>query len=87
MDKPYIKKHSEVDGFTVWIVDGYYIRQNIDINFNNWGHHYRFNFIPVGEIWLDRQAKTGEEEYFIQYLLLELKMVAEGRDFRDAIIE
>ena len=88
MKKPYIKKISEVSGITVWRVDGFYIRQNIDINFNNFGQHYRFNYIPRNEFWLDKQAKTGiEEKYFIEHLLAEHKLMTEGTDFNDAIDE
>ncbi|MDO8493467.1 MAG: hypothetical protein Q7S19_02910 [bacterium] len=87
MEKPYLQKFSEIDGITVWIVDGYYIRQNIDINFNNFGQHYRFNFIPKNEFWLDRQDKPGEENYFIAHLLAEHKLMAEGKDYNDALDE
>ena len=87
MNKPYLSKFSEVSGITVWIVDGYYIRQNIDINFNNFGQHYRFNYIPKDEFWLDRQEKPGEEQYFIEHLLAEYKLMSEGVDYNDALDE
>lgn len=87
MEKPYIKKFGEFDGITVWIVDGYYVRQYIDINFNNFGQHYRFNFIPDNEFWLDRQAIEGEEKYFIAHLLVEHKLMAEGKSYNEAIEE
>ena len=44
--KPYIKKYEEIAGFQVWIVDGDYIRNNLDIEFTNYGQHYRFKIIP-----------------------------------------
>lgn len=97
MDKPYIKKWSEINGITVWIVDGYYVRRHIDINypkdergtynFNNFGQHHRFNFIPENEFWLDRQASSGEEEYFIQHLLIEHRLMKEGKNYYDATTE
>ncbi len=87
MEKPYLEKYGEASGITVWIVDGYYIRQHIDINFNNFGQHYRFNFIPKDEFWLDRQAHPGEERYYIEHLLAEHKLMAEGMDYNDAIDE
>ena len=84
MDKPYIKKFKEVAGFTVWIVDGFYIRRNTEINFNNFGQHYRFPFIPKDELWMDVQTTGGEEELFIEHMLLENKLMAEGKSFNDA---
>ncbi len=87
MQKPYIKKFWEVSGITTWIVHGYYVRQKIDINFNNFGQHYRFNFIPENEFWLDQQEMPGEEKYFIEHLLAERKLMAEGKNYNDALNE
>ncbi len=87
MNKLYLSKFSEVSGFTIWIVDGYYIRQNIDIKFSNFGQHYRFNFIPENEFWLDRQAVPGEERYFIEHILVEHQLMSEGKNYNDATDE
>ncbi len=87
MKKPYIKKIGEVSGIAVWRIDGWYIRQHIDINFNNFGQHYRFKYIPQDEFWLDRQARSGEEKYFIEHLLAEHKLMTEGKDYNDALDE
>jgi len=89
MQKPYLKKYGEVDEFIVWIVDGFYIRQNIDIDFNNFGQHCRFKYIPKNEFWLDRQTESnaGEEKYFIEHLLVEHKLMAAGKDYNDALDE
>jgi hypothetical protein len=95
MKKPYIKKIGEVSGITVWVVDGYYIRQRMDINFNNFGQHYKFDYIPKNEFWLDRQAprshsgqaRKSEEKYFIEHLLAEHKLMAEDKDYNDALDE
>ncbi len=86
MKKPYEKIMTEVSGITVWMVDGYYVRQNIDINFNNFGQHYRFNFIPKNEFWIDKQANPGKEEgYFVEHLLIEHKLMSEGVDYNNAL--
>ncbi len=55
MKKPYIKKFVEISHFKVWIVDGKYVRDNIDEEFNNYGQHYQFKFIPEKEFWIDRK--------------------------------
>jgi hypothetical protein len=31
---------------TVWVVDGQYVRENLDKEFTNFGHHLLFHFIP-----------------------------------------
>jgi len=50
VEKPYLKRYTSISGFIVWIVDGKYIRENVDEEFTNCGAHYRFKFIPENEI-------------------------------------
>ncbi|MDP2947218.1 MAG: hypothetical protein Q8N88_03815 [Nanoarchaeota archaeon] len=76
--KPYIKKFKEIADFTVWIVDGCYIREHIDEEFTNYGQHYRFKFIPKNELWIDRARKSGEEKYYIDSMLVMHRLIAEG---------
>jgi hypothetical protein len=85
MKKPYIKKFSEISKFTVWIVDGRYIRENIDEEFTNFGQHYRFVFIPEYELWVDKQYGAGEEKFYIDHMLAEHKLMSKGVDYDTAI--
>ena len=85
MRKPYLRKFDQIAGIAVWIVDGYYVRRNIDIDFNNFGQHYRFKFIPVNEFWLDRQEAFGEERYFIEHLIVERRLMSQGKNYNDAL--
>ncbi|MFH1503410.1 MAG: hypothetical protein ABIE36_02020 [Candidatus Diapherotrites archaeon] len=83
--KPYIKKFSEISGFKVWIVNGEYIRANIEREFTSYGQHYRFNFIPQDEFWIDRQKVPGEEKFYINYLLMENRLMSKGVDYNEAV--
>ncbi|MDD5012654.1 MAG: hypothetical protein PHQ66_03375 [Candidatus Nanoarchaeia archaeon] len=85
MKKPYVKKFSKIANFTVWIVDGKYIRDNIDEEFTNFGQHYRFNFIPKDELWIDREGVPGEEKFYINYLLAENRFMAKGISYSNAV--
>jgi hypothetical protein len=85
MKKPYIKKFSEISGFKVWIVDGEYIRDNIDEEFTNFGQHYKFKFIPKNELWIDKERVPGEEKFFISYLLIENRLMAKGMSYSRAV--
>ncbi len=77
--KPYIKKISEVAGFTVWLVNGYFIRRKIEKDFTNYAQHYQFKFIPKDEFWIDVEStKRKETEYYIQSMLLMNKLIKEG---------
>ncbi|MFA5856562.1 MAG: hypothetical protein WC867_04340 [Candidatus Pacearchaeota archaeon] len=81
---PYLKEAKKVKGFHIWYVDGSYVRKNIDTEFNNYGQHYRFNFIPKKEFWIDYEAKK-ELKYFIDHLLIEFKLMDHGKDYFSAV--
>ncbi|MCX6746611.1 MAG: hypothetical protein NTU63_00565 [Candidatus Pacearchaeota archaeon] len=85
MRKPYLKKFSKISRFTVWIVDGKYIRANIDREFTNFGQHYMFNFIPKSEFWIDWQRVPGEEKFYIDSMLTINRLLAKGMNRKDAI--
>jgi hypothetical protein len=72
---------------TIWIVDGSYIRGHIDEEFTNFGQHYRFSFIPENELWLDQQAEHDEKHFFIDHLLVELRLMKAGKSYAEAIVE
>jgi hypothetical protein len=82
--KAYIKKFSEISGFKVWIVNGKYIRSNLDEEFTNFGQHYGFRFIPKNEFWIDRERSPGEEKYFIETMLVMNRLMEKGMGEKEA---
>lgn len=87
MKKPYIKKIDVRGDITVWEVDGIYVRKNIDREFTNFGQHFRFKKIPKNEFWLDKENSPGEENFFIDHLLVEHKLMAKGKNYIYSIDE
>jgi hypothetical protein len=85
MKKPYIKKFSTVSKFVVWLVDGEYIRKNIDEEFTNYGQHYRFKFIPKKEFWIDKERVLGEEKYYIDSMLVMTRLLSKGVSHAEAV--
>lgn len=85
VNKPYVKKFCEIANFTVWIVDGYYIRKNVDEEFTNYGQHKRFGFIPKNELWIDKARKLGEEKFYIDSMLIMHRLIVEGISHNKAI--
>ena len=85
MKKPYIKKFAEVSGFTVWIVDGDYIRDNIDEEFTNYGQNYQFKFIPKKELWVDKERVGSEYKYYVNSMLTINRLLAKGVSRGEAI--
>jgi len=87
LDKPYIRKYDNRGDFVIFIVDGNYIRTNLDDQFTNFGQHYQFKFIPLLEFWLDEEAAPDEMEFYIDHLLVEHKLMAQGVPYEDAIVK
>ena len=85
--RPYLQKYARIEGIIVWIVDGPYVRENLDEEFTNFGQHYAFPFIPRDEFWLDRQNVPGEEGFFIDHLRVEHRLMAGGMDYDHALEE
>jgi len=84
MKNPYIKQLKTSSGFNIWIVDGKYIRDNVDEEFTNFGQHYKFNYIPENEFWLDKEASLNEYPFFIEHLLVEYRLMKQGMSYDDA---
>jgi len=86
MKKPYIRRYCKVGKFVVWIVDGTFIRKNIDEEFTNFGQHYRFKFIPENEFWIDKEHGRGREErFFIEHMIVENRLMAKGISYSKAV--
>ena len=85
MKKPYLKKYGVFSGFDVWIVDGEYIRTNIDEEFTNFGQHLRFKFIPKSEFWIDKEYNGKEEKYYISHLIIEHHLMSNGKTYEQAL--
>lgn len=82
---PYIQKITTVSYIDVWIVDGMHVRKNIDQEFTNFGQHYRFKFIPKNEFWIDKERAGGEEDFYIEHMLVENRLMEEGMPYDQAI--
>jgi len=83
--RPYLKKIEELGDLQVWIVDGSYIRSHKDEEFTNFGQHYRYPYIPTNELWIDREAKHDERQFFIDHLLVERRLMAKGMPYEKAL--
>src|SRR5438105_15511378 len=77
---PYLKKLDQRGPLGVWLVNGSYIRTQLDIEFDNYGQHTDFDFIPKNELWLDQEANPDEQKFFIQRMRVERRLLQQGRD-------
>lgn len=84
--KPYIKQLGSKGKIKIWQVDGNYIRNKLDTNFNNSGHHYSFNLIPLNEIWIDKDfSKRGDEKLLTDQCLKEIELIKKGHSLYNAM--
>jgi hypothetical protein len=87
--KPKMTKKKRIDKIgnkIVYLVDGDYIRDYIDIQFTNVGQHWRFNFIPPNEIWLDKNTNHSEWPFFIDHQIWERRMMKDYKmSYRKAL--
>jgi len=81
---PYLHRVGARHGVDIWIVDGPYIRKNIDEEFSNFGTHFSIEEIPLNEIWLDREAHPDEQRFFIAHAIVERRVMAAGKDYDTA---
>lgn len=86
MREPYLELYKRINGFKAYVVDGDLIRTEKDIEFTNFGQHYRHNYIPKNELWLDDTAPQGRDEYkyFIQHMLVEHSLMSRGISYNKA---
>lgn len=66
----------EKDGYKIWIVDGYKVRQDIYREFLYGGNEQRYLFNPKGEIWIDHAISCEEFELTLAHELNERSLMA-----------
>jgi len=84
--KIYKKKIGDFHGYSVWYVNGYWIRNNLDRDFNNFGGNYLFAFIPKDEFWVDYEnGDVKEAKYFFDSFLTIQKEMKNGKSHKEAV--
>jgi len=81
----YVRQVDERGDLKVWIVDGSYIRGHIDEEFTNFGQHFRYPYIPLNELWMDHEARDDERQFFVDHLLVERRLMAQGVPYEKAL--
>ena len=71
------------DGTQVFTVDGESVRNNYDVDFDGGGHHLVYDFIPLGEIWLEKTDKYPTK-FLFTHEIVELILMKQGMDYDTA---
>jgi len=82
---PYIQKASARGDLQIWIVDGSYIRGHIDEEFTNFGQHCQFDYIPENELWIDHSSNTGDQQFYIDNMLVMNRLTRKGVPYMKAL--
>ena len=84
MDKPYVKRYGTLDGYSIFLVDGPWIRANKDIEFTNADQHFHKKYIPKKEVWIDSASDKPEIDFWAKSSVREAKMMAKGASWSKA---
>ena|SRR5437868_4719402 len=78
--EPRIERISARNGLTAWVVDGSWVRKNIDEEFSNYGHHFTYHEIPKSELWLDSETDPDERKFYLKRMRREYRLREKGVD-------
>lgn len=82
----YKKKLGVFDGYSVWYVNGFWIRNNLEPEFGNFGYSWYMPFIPKDEFWIDYEnGKVKEAQYYIDNFLRIQREQKRGKSYREAV--
>lgn len=85
LDKIKVSKFNTIKKYTVWLVDGTYIRDYVDLDFTSGGNGGRYRYVPEKEIWIEKTMSIEDKiaTAFHEYFECEF-MQNEGMSYNDA---
>lgn len=70
--------------FKVFLVNGEYVRNNLEIDFTMGSNPHVSSFIPKGEVWLDDRLSKNDIMALIIHEIHEARLMREGLDYPTA---
>lgn len=74
----------ELDGVTLWLVDGRGVRDHFYADFTLGGHGLRYRFISRREVWIDDAVVEAEWPAIVLHEMRELELMRRGLDYPTA---
>lgn len=87
MNKPYVRllRDERNEDFKVFLIDGEFVRDELDINFCLGGHHYVYDFIPEEEIWVEEMKDERDTKDNMGHEIYERRLMKEdGLEYEKA---
>jgi len=78
------KELGEIEGYTVWRVDGTWIRDNVDVDFVAGGNCARYKYVPDGEVWVENGLSDKDTAATIVHEVVECDAMLDGQSYEDA---
>jgi len=66
------------DKLKIWLIDGDIVRSLFDVDFNQGGHGYVYQFIPKNEVWVDDYLYKKDITFTIVHELHERRLMIKG---------
>jgi len=78
---PYVRCLERRGVLAVWVVDGAYVRKNIDEELSNFAHHLSTPEVRKNEIWIDEETDPDEQRFFIHHAVVERRLMQRGLNY------
>ena len=85
LNPAYIEKVDERGDLQVWIMDVLIFAATLMKNLLTSVNIIGYPYIPTNELWIDREAQHDERQFFIDHLLVEHQLMAEGLPYEKAL--
>lgn len=81
LNKKFVK---ETGGLKIFLVNGEFVRDNLDIEFTMFSDHLDNGFIPENEVWIDCRLSQNDVEAMIHHEIVEIRLMKEGMPYEEA---
>lgn len=81
---PYVKLWGKEGPYAVWLVDGAFVRRELNNDFTDVDQHYHLRQIPPGEIWVDQIIKAPEIAWMAKSGAKEARLMSDGESYARA---
>jgi hypothetical protein len=71
-------------GYRIFLVNGEYIRNNLETSFTMASHHWMSRFIPQDEVWIDDKMSDLDKVAVIHHEIYELLLMQKGLPYEKA---
>lgn len=85
LNRLHVHKLGKLGGYDVWLVDGTFVRDHIDIDFVAGGNPSRYGYVPMNELWVEAtQAKEDIASSALHECVEAILMKKHGQDYDHA---